>query len=67
MVTLVLIGLVGGLITGISPCVLPMLPVLFFTGGARRPGAANRPATGVRSSRGRAPAAVRTSSSPGSS
>lgn len=34
MLTLVLIGLVGGLITGISPCVLPMLPVLFFTGGA---------------------------------
>ena len=34
MVTLVLIGLVGGLITGISPCVLPVLPVVFFTGGA---------------------------------
>ncbi|MEV0066696.1 cytochrome c biogenesis protein CcdA [Amycolatopsis sp. NPDC050768] len=29
-----LIGLVGGLITGISPCVLPVLPVLFMTGGA---------------------------------
>lgn len=29
-----LIGLVGGLITGISPCVLPVLPVLFTTGGA---------------------------------
>ncbi|ACU72402.1 alkyl hydroperoxide reductase/ Thiol specific antioxidant/ Mal allergen [Catenulispora acidiphila DSM 44928] len=54
MVTLVLIGLVGGLITGISPCVLPMLPVLFFTGGAGgaggaaaadapRPGASRRP------------------------
>ncbi|MEY9860436.1 cytochrome c biogenesis protein CcdA/thiol-disulfide isomerase/thioredoxin [Catenulispora sp. GAS73] len=40
MITLVLIGLVGGLITGISPCVLPMLPVLFFTGGA---GGAGRP------------------------
>lgn len=41
VVTLVLIGLVGGLITGISPCVLPMLPVLFFTGGAG--GVAGRP------------------------
>jgi cytochrome c biogenesis protein CcdA/thiol-disulfide isomerase/thioredoxin len=30
----VLIGLVGGLITGISPCVLPVLPAIFFTGGA---------------------------------
>lgn len=28
-----LIGLVGGLITGISPCVLPVLPVIFVTGG----------------------------------
>jgi cytochrome c biogenesis protein CcdA/thiol-disulfide isomerase/thioredoxin len=33
-VTLALIGLVGGLITGISPCVLPVLPVLFLSGGA---------------------------------
>ena len=37
MVTLVLIGFVGGLITGISPCVLPVLPVIFLSaGGARR-------------------------------
>ncbi|WP_370369134.1 LysE family transporter [Catenulispora sp. GP43] len=44
MLTLVLIGLVGGLITGISPCVLPMLPVLFFTGGAAgRAGEAESP------------------------
>ncbi|WP_328582728.1 cytochrome c biogenesis protein CcdA [Streptomyces sp. NBC_00370] len=35
MVTLVLIGLVGGLITGISPCVLPVLPVVFLSGGVR--------------------------------
>ncbi len=35
MITLVLIGLVGGLITGISPCVLPVLPVIFLTGGAQ--------------------------------
>jgi cytochrome c biogenesis protein CcdA len=42
VVTLVLIGLVGGLITGISPCVLPVLPVIFLSGGAqgaRTPGA----------------------------
>jgi cytochrome c biogenesis protein CcdA/thiol-disulfide isomerase/thioredoxin len=32
-VTLVLIGLVGGIITGLSPCVLPVLPVVFFGGG----------------------------------
>ena len=35
MVTLVLIGLVGGFITGISPCVLPVLPVVFLTAGAK--------------------------------
>jgi cytochrome c biogenesis protein CcdA/thiol-disulfide isomerase/thioredoxin len=35
----VLIGLVGGLITGISPCVLPVLPVVFLSGGVQ----ANRP------------------------
>jgi cytochrome c biogenesis protein CcdA len=33
--TLVLIGLVGGLITGISPCILPVLPVIFLSGGAQ--------------------------------
>ena len=33
MLTLVLIGLLGGLITGISPCILPVLPVVFFAGG----------------------------------
>ncbi len=32
MVSLILIGLVGGLITGISPCILPVLPVIFFSG-----------------------------------
>ncbi|MFE5337127.1 cytochrome c biogenesis protein DipZ [Isoptericola sp. NPDC056573] len=35
METLVLIGLLGGLITGISPCILPMLPVIFFAGGVQ--------------------------------
>jgi cytochrome c biogenesis protein CcdA/thiol-disulfide isomerase/thioredoxin len=32
MDTLVLIGFLGGLITGISPCILPVLPVIFFAG-----------------------------------
>lgn len=38
--SLVIIGILGGLITGISPCILPVLPVIFLTGGAqsaRRP------------------------------
>jgi cytochrome c biogenesis protein CcdA/thiol-disulfide isomerase/thioredoxin len=34
MVTLVLVGFVGGLITGVSPCVLPVLPVVFLSSGA---------------------------------
>ncbi|CRZ16117.1 cytochrome c biogenesis protein DipZ [Mycolicibacterium neworleansense] len=32
MYTLLLIGFLGGLITGISPCILPVLPVIFFSG-----------------------------------
>jgi cytochrome c biogenesis protein CcdA/thiol-disulfide isomerase/thioredoxin len=32
MFTLILIGFLGGLITGISPCILPVLPVIFFSG-----------------------------------
>ncbi|MBL3700509.1 cytochrome c biogenesis protein DipZ [Leucobacter luti] len=31
----VIIGLLGGLITGISPCILPVLPVIFLTAGAK--------------------------------
>jgi cytochrome c biogenesis protein CcdA/thiol-disulfide isomerase/thioredoxin len=40
--SLALIGFLGGLITGISPCILPVLPVIFFSGGAQsaRSGAA---------------------------
>ncbi|WP_432889998.1 cytochrome c biogenesis protein CcdA [Kribbella sp. CA-245084] len=34
MFTLAFIGLLGGLITGVSPCVLPMLPIIFFAGTA---------------------------------
>jgi cytochrome c biogenesis protein CcdA/peroxiredoxin len=37
-VTLVLIGLVGGIITALSPCVLPVLPVVLL-GGSAGPGA----------------------------
>ncbi|WP_426593650.1 cytochrome c biogenesis protein DipZ [Cellulomonas sp. McL0617] len=48
LLTLALIGLVGGLITGISPCILPVLPVVFFAGGVEaardRPAVANRAA-----------------------
>lgn len=32
---LVLIGFIGGVVTGISPCILPVLPVIFFAGGAQ--------------------------------
>jgi len=32
MWTLALVGFLGGLITGISPCILPVLPVIFFSG-----------------------------------
>jgi cytochrome c biogenesis protein CcdA/thiol-disulfide isomerase/thioredoxin len=32
MLTLALVGFLGGLITGISPCILPVLPVIFFSG-----------------------------------
>ena len=32
MLILALIGVLGGLITGISPCILPVLPVIFFSG-----------------------------------
>lgn len=34
-ISLVLIGLLGGLVTGISPCILPVLPVIFLSGGAQ--------------------------------
>jgi cytochrome c biogenesis protein CcdA/thiol-disulfide isomerase/thioredoxin len=36
---LLLVGFIGGLLTGISPCIIPVLPVIFFSGGteAARP------------------------------
>ncbi|WP_405765594.1 cytochrome c biogenesis protein DipZ [Actinacidiphila glaucinigra] len=41
MLTLLLIGLVGGFVTAVSPCVLPVLPLVFLSGGvpASRQGA----------------------------
>jgi cytochrome c biogenesis protein CcdA/thiol-disulfide isomerase/thioredoxin len=45
MGTVALIGFLGGLITGISPCILPVLPVVFFSGVGGTPdgGRAARP------------------------
>ncbi len=44
MFTLAFIGFVGGLITGISPCILPVLPVIFFSGAHSVAGDATPPA-----------------------
>ncbi|SEB91753.1 Cytochrome c biogenesis protein CcdA [Paramicrobacterium humi] len=33
MLAILLIGFLGGLVTGISPCILPVLPVVFLSGG----------------------------------
>ena len=48
--TLLFIGLLGGFITGISPCILPVLPVIFLSGGVQsaRPEFANDPAAALR-------------------
>src|ERR1700730_9671387 len=43
MPTVALIGSLGGLITGISPCILPVLPVVFFSGAGSTRGSS--PAT----------------------
>ena len=34
MIVLLLVGFLGGLVTGISPCILPVLPVIFASGAA---------------------------------
>ena len=34
MIVLLLVGFLGGLVTGISPCILPVLPVIFAAGAA---------------------------------
>ncbi len=47
MFTLALIGFLGGLITGISPCILPVLPVIFFSGTQSTRGDATGTAGGV--------------------
>ena len=48
MLALALIGVVGGLITGISPCILPVLPVIFFSGArSAAPDAAPESDTGA--------------------
>lgn len=56
MIILVLIGLLGGLITAVSPCILPVLPVVFLAGGpasdASRPApSANRAVRGAGAAR----------------
>ena len=54
MTTLIAIGFLGGLITGISPCILPVLPVIFFSGtqsGRPAPADAGTVATKVRPKR----------------
>jgi cytochrome c biogenesis protein CcdA/thiol-disulfide isomerase/thioredoxin len=44
----VLIGLVGGIITGVSPCVLPVLPVVFLSGGVNSASAAGTNPVGTK-------------------
>ena len=34
MILLIVVGFLGGLVTGISPCILPVLPVIFASGAA---------------------------------
>jgi cytochrome c biogenesis protein CcdA len=46
MLVLVLIGLLGGLITGISPCILAVLPVVFMAAGSGARADATAPGTG---------------------
>ena len=56
MVELIGVGIVAGFLAGISPCILPVLPVVLVAGGARpadaRPGRPNdtAPAPGSRRS-----------------
>ncbi|WP_156686477.1 cytochrome c biogenesis protein DipZ [Mycobacterium sp. Marseille-P9652] len=49
MFTLALIGFVGGLITGVSPCILPVLPVIFFAGAQAPTGETASPRERARS------------------
>ena len=47
MIELVIVGIVAGVLAGISPCILPVLPVVLVAGAARpgRPGPAKSEAT----------------------
>jgi cytochrome c biogenesis protein CcdA/thiol-disulfide isomerase/thioredoxin len=47
VLTLALIGFAGGLITGISPCILPVLPVIFLSGGVQSARAPRQGAAGT--------------------
>ncbi|MDV5145079.1 cytochrome c biogenesis protein DipZ [Streptomyces sp. SBC-4] len=54
MLTLILIGFLGGLITAVSPCILPVLPVVFLTAGTpgqQPPGGRPEKAGGARNLR----------------
>ena len=51
--TLVLIGFVGGIITGLSPCVLPVLPVIFLGSGGTASGPDSGTEDGAESTRRR--------------
>jgi len=43
--TVILIGFLGGLIAGVSPCILPILPLIFFgSSSTGSDGAATAPA-----------------------
>ncbi|WOC12224.1 cytochrome c biogenesis protein DipZ [Gordonia sp. MP11Mi] len=53
MLSVILVGLAGGLVTGVSPCVLPMLPIVFVTGGS-----GGKSDTERKSSRWRTPAII---------
>ena len=44
MLALIVIGFVGGLITGISPCILPVLPVILMSGAHSARATAETPA-----------------------
>jgi cytochrome c biogenesis protein CcdA/thiol-disulfide isomerase/thioredoxin len=58
MLILLLIGLLGGLITGISPCILPVLPVVFLAGGAGKQPGDNEQPDGSEPRRSRRPYAI---------
>lgn len=58
MITLVLIGLLGGLITAVSPCILPVLPVVFLAGGPAREQTGGPPEQRTEPARNRRPYAV---------